>query len=126
MAVTQSPGRAAGLKASAPAAHNRLSTSANAGRRWRTLPSGAISISRTKAASRRHSSFTGPQAIARLCVAHGLEVAPPQAAFYLYPDFAPWRDRLRTRFGIGTGTELATLLLQRYGLGALAGSAFGE
>jgi len=66
------------------------------------------------------------QAIARLCVAHGLEVAPPQAAFYLYPDFAPWRDRLRTRFGIGTGTELATLLLQRYGLGALAGSAFGE
>jgi aspartate aminotransferase len=66
------------------------------------------------------------QAVARLCVQAGLEVAPPQAAFYLYPDFAPWRSRLHARFGIGTGADLATLLLQRYGLGSLPGSAFGE
>ena len=66
------------------------------------------------------------QAAARLCVQAGLEVAPPQAAFYLYPDFAPWRSRLQARFGIGTGAELAALLLHRYGLGSLPGSAFGE
>jgi aspartate aminotransferase len=63
---------------------------------------------------------------ARRCAAAGLEVAPPQAAFYLYPDFAPWRDLLRTRFGIQTGTDLAALLLDRYGAGTLPASAFGE
>jgi aspartate aminotransferase len=66
------------------------------------------------------------QAVARLCVQAGLEVASPQAAFYLYPDFAPWRTRLHARFGVGTGADLAALLLQRYGLGSLPGSAFGE
>lgn len=66
------------------------------------------------------------QAAARLCVQAGLEVAPPQAAFYLYPDFDPWRSRLQARFGIGTGDELAALLLHRHGMGALPGRAFGE
>src|SRR5215469_1885235 len=66
------------------------------------------------------------QAAARLCVEAGLELALPQAAFYLYPDFAPWRTLLYGRFGINTSDELATLLLHRYGLGALPGSAFGE
>ena len=66
------------------------------------------------------------QAAARLCLAAGLEVAPPQAAFYLYPDFAPLRDRLAARFGVSTGADLAALLLHRYGAGTLPGSAFGE
>jgi aspartate aminotransferase len=66
------------------------------------------------------------QEAARRCLLAGLEVAPPQAAFYLYPDFAPWRSWLDARFGVGTGDELAGLLLHRYGLGALPGSAFGE
>jgi aspartate aminotransferase len=66
------------------------------------------------------------QAAARLCVDAGLELALPQAAFYLYPDFAPWRTVLHGRFGIDTSDELAALLLHRYGLGALPGSAFGE
>jgi aspartate aminotransferase len=65
-------------------------------------------------------------AAANICAAAGLEVAPPQAAFYLYPDFAPWRDQLRHRFGVCTGSRLAGLLLERYGAGALPGSAFGE
>ena len=63
---------------------------------------------------------------ARLCTAAGLDVMAPQAAFYLYPDFAPWRDRLRARFGVATGADLAALLLDRYGAGTLPGSAFGE
>jgi aspartate aminotransferase len=56
----------------------------------------------------------------------GSRSRPPQAAFYLYPDFAPWRSWLDARFAVGTGNELAGLLLHRYGLGALPGSAFGE
>jgi aspartate aminotransferase len=66
------------------------------------------------------------QEAARRCAAAGLDVAPPQAAFYLYPDFAPWQKELRTRFGVKTGADLVALLLDRYGAGALPGSAFGE
>jgi aspartate aminotransferase len=66
------------------------------------------------------------QAAVRMCVTAGLDVAPPQAAFYLYPDFAPWRHHLRGKFGVRTGADLAALLLNRYGAGSLPGSAFGE
>lgn len=69
---------------------------------------------------------TVARAMATMCADAGLHIPPPQAAFYLYPDFAPWRTRLHARFGIGTGADLAALLLQRYGLGSLPGSAFGE
>jgi aspartate/methionine/tyrosine aminotransferase len=50
----------------------------------------------------------------------------PRAAFYVYPDFGPWRERLRDRHGVGTDVELAALLLDRYGAGVLPGSVFGE
>jgi len=63
---------------------------------------------------------------ARLCSAAGLMVPRPQAAFYLYPDFAPWRVHLNAKYGISTGAELAGLLLDRYGAGTLPGSAFGD
>jgi aspartate aminotransferase len=63
---------------------------------------------------------------ARLCADAGLDVAPPQAAFYLYPDFGPWRAHLERKFGVGTGPDLAALLLNRYGAGSLPGCAFGE
>jgi len=66
------------------------------------------------------------QAVAGVCAAAGLAVPPPQAAFYLYPDFEPWRAHLRARHGVTTGAALARLLLDRYGAGALPASAFGE
>jgi len=66
------------------------------------------------------------QETARRAAAAGLDVAPPQAAFYLYPDFAPWRAQLKARFGVETGKDLTALLLDRYGAGTLPGSAFGE
>jgi len=66
------------------------------------------------------------QGVARLCADAGLDVAPPQAAFYLYPDFGPWREHLRGKFGVTTGPDLVALLLSRYGAGTLPGSAFGE
>jgi aspartate aminotransferase len=53
-------------------------------------------------------------------------VPPPQAAFYLYPDFSPWREHLRAGRGVTTGVGLARHLLDRYGAGTLPASAFGE
>ena len=35
------------------------------------------------------------RAVAGLFAAAGLPAAPPQAAFYVYPDFGPWREHLR-------------------------------
>jgi len=66
------------------------------------------------------------QGAALICATAGLEVPAPQAAFYLYPDFAPWREHLAVRFGVSTGSGLAALLLDRYGAGTLPASAFGE
>jgi aspartate aminotransferase len=63
---------------------------------------------------------------ARVFSAAGVKVAAPQAAFYLYPDFAPWRAHLAAKHGVTTGTSLAALLLERYGAGTLPGSAFGD
>ena len=64
-------------------------------------------------------------AVASLFRSAGLLVPAPQAAFYLYPDFAPWREPLRRR-GVHTGADLARHLVDRYGAGALPASAFGE
>ena len=66
------------------------------------------------------------RAVADRCVTAGLLVPPPQAAFYLYPDFGPWRAHLHASHGITTATGLASHLLERYGAGMLPGSAFGE
>jgi aspartate aminotransferase len=66
------------------------------------------------------------RAVAAVCRAAGLDVPVPQAAFYLYPDFAPWREHLAARHGVTTSAGLAGLLLDRYGAGTLPGSAFGE
>ena len=63
--------------------------------------------------------------VARVCADAGLRVPAPQASFYVYPDFDPWRGWLRSR-GLGTGPELAKHLMTRYGLGTLPASAFGE
>jgi aspartate aminotransferase len=66
------------------------------------------------------------RAVADRCGAAGLLVPPPQAAFYLYPDFEPWRGHLRASRQVSTGAGLARHLLDRYGAGVLPASAFGE
>ncbi len=66
------------------------------------------------------------QQAAHICTSAGLDLAMPQAAFYLYPDFAPWREHLAARFGVQTGADLSALLLNQYGAGTLPASAFGE
>lgn len=49
----------------------------------------------------------------------------PAGGFYLYPDFAPWRDALLAR-GVSTSEQLAHYLLDRWDIAALPGIAFGE
>jgi aspartate aminotransferase len=61
----------------------------------------------------------------RFCTA-GAMLVPPQAAFYLYPDFEAWRERLYVGHGIETGPELTRHLLSEYGMGVLPASVFGE
>ncbi len=55
----------------------------------------------------------------------GVPCPRPAGAFYLYPDFAPWRTALAER-GVKTGQELAHYLLDKWDIAALPGSAFGE
>ncbi len=59
-------------------------------------------------------------------VAAGAMVAAPQAAFYLYPDFEGWRDRLATDHNVTSGPELTAFLLEEYGMGVLPAVEFGE
>jgi aspartate aminotransferase len=66
------------------------------------------------------------RAVAGICAAAGLEVRQPEAAFYVYPDFRPWRAHLASRHGVTTSEDLAGLLIDRYGAVTLPGSAFGE
>jgi aspartate aminotransferase len=65
-------------------------------------------------------------AVAAVCANAGLIVPPPQAGFYVYPDFEPWRDHLQDQYQVTTSAALARLLLDRYGAATLPGSAFGE
>ncbi|GHD35732.1 pyridoxal phosphate-dependent aminotransferase [Nocardiopsis kunsanensis] len=64
--------------------------------------------------------------VAQVFADAGAEVAPPRAAFYLYPDFAPLRERLAALHGVTTGPELTGLLLDRFGMGVLPAVEFGE
>lgn len=49
----------------------------------------------------------------------------PQGGFYLYPDLEPLRPQLAAE-GVATSPALADYLLERHGIGALAGEAFGD
>jgi aspartate aminotransferase len=76
-------------------------------------------------ADSRSLHATVVRAVAGQCAAAGLEVRTPQAAFYLYPDFGPWRGPLARR-DISSGPDLAAYLVEHYGAGSLPASAFGE
>ena len=55
----------------------------------------------------------------------GLEVEPPAGAFYLFPNFRPYRRTLRER-GIRSGLDLSERLLEDTGVATLPGSSFGR
>ena len=66
------------------------------------------------------------RAVAARFAAAGVPGPVPGAAFYLYPDFTPWRELLAARHDVTTSQDLATLLLDRYATGVLPAAAFGE
>ena len=63
--------------------------------------------------------------IARRLHAADVRVGRPQGGFYLFPDFRPWADVLRTR-GIETSAQLCEVLLDATGVALLPGSDFGR
>jgi aspartate aminotransferase len=73
------------------------------------------------AAGRRLHGTVATQ-VHRLLTEARIDCRPPEAAFYLYPDFAAHRANL----GVATGQELADRLLDRYGIGVLPGAEFGD
>ncbi|MGP4025412.1 pyridoxal phosphate-dependent aminotransferase [Actinomadura sp. 3N407] len=73
---------------------------------------------------RLHAAITG--AVADRFAAAGARVTRPEAAFYVYPDFGPVREALRENHGVRTAGDLTDLLLERYGVGVLPGSSFGD
>jgi aspartate aminotransferase len=76
------------------------------------------------AASRRLHRLTA-LAVHRELLAGGVECRAPQGGFYLYPDFEPLRARL-TSLGVHGSADLSELLLDRFGVGTLAGEAFAD
>jgi aspartate aminotransferase len=79
-----------------------------------------------RVARSRRLHATVARAVAARFAGAGVTSPVPRAAFYLYPDFAPWRELLSIGYGVTTSQGLATLLLDRYGTGVLPASAFGE
>ncbi|MEU6083634.1 aminotransferase class I/II-fold pyridoxal phosphate-dependent enzyme [Streptomyces sp. NPDC047108] len=75
------------------------------------------------AARRLHAAVA--RAVHGEFVRAGAVCRAPEAGFYLYPDFEPVRPYL-ARQDITTGAELASALLERHGVGVLAGEAFGD
>ena len=58
--------------------------------------------------------------------AAGATVPTPQGGFYLYPDFSEHRETVEAKWSVTTSADLAHLLLDRFGIGVLPGSAFGD
>lgn len=74
--------------------------------------------------SRRVLKVIGNELARRLKDA-GARILPPQGAFYLFPDFSPFRRKLRAR-GIRTSKQMCTALLDDTGVAILPGSDFGR
>ena len=55
--------------------------------------------------------------------AAGVSVHKPTGAFYLYPDFSPFREVLKAR-GVTTSKQMCELLLEETGVAILTGEAF--
>jgi len=55
----------------------------------------------------------------------GVRIAAPQGAFYLFPDFSPYKEKLKKR-GITTSEGFCQALLENTGVAILPGSNFGR
>jgi aspartate aminotransferase len=75
------------------------------------------------AGRRLHAAVAG--AVYSIFTEAGATCRAPAAAFYCYPDLEPIRPALSAR-GMDTGIALAEHLLDRHGVGVLAGEHFGD
>ena len=85
---------------------------------------GGIEIEKYLWQSRRILRSLGRYIAARLREA-GVNVMEPKGAFYLFPNFSPFREKLKAR-GITTNQDLCQHLLQETGVAILPGCAFGR
>jgi aspartate aminotransferase len=76
-----------------------------------------------EASRRLHATVT--RAVYDVFAEAGATARPPQAAFYLYPDFEPLRPDL-VRRGVATGADLARWLFEERNVAVLPGTAFGD
>ena len=74
--------------------------------------------------SRRILAALGEQIFNKLNQA-GVNLSPPLGAFYLFPDFSPFRDVLAER-GIQSSSEFCDTLLRETGVAILPGENFGR
>ena len=74
--------------------------------------------------SRRILRVIGKHIATRLS-ATGVRVSEPAGAFYLFPDFSPFKERLAAR-GITTSIQFCQNLLDDTGVAILPGSCFGR
>lgn len=81
-------------------------------------------VERVAASRRLHETVV--RAVAGRFTAVGAKLHPVAATCYLYPDFEPLRDHLADAHGVHDGDALAALFSERYGIGVLPASAFGE
>lgn len=56
----------------------------------------------------------------------GLEYPQTEGAFYLFPDFRPFRDQLVWKYGIHDSRELCNVLIDSFHIAVLPGTAFGD
>lgn len=83
----------------------------------------AVVTEHITASRRLHATVA--REVASVFLEAGAPCRMPTAAFYCYPDLAPLRGGLTAR-GLYTGAELADHLLNRHGIGVLAGEHFGD
>ncbi len=63
--------------------------------------------------------------IASILIKAGVKVKKPDGAFYLFPDFSPFKEKLSSR-GITNSENLSEKLLEQTGVAILPGSVFGR
>lgn len=85
---------------------------------------GGIEIETYLSHSRRILSLLGNWCAKRL-EKTGARVVKPKGAFYLFPDFSPFREKL-LKYNIQTSAQFCERVLQEVGVAILPGQAFGR
>ena len=81
-------------------------------------------LERVALSRRLHAAVA--QSTSRILAGAGVDHPRPAGAFYLYPNFDAHREQLAEAWSITTGSDLATVLMERFGVATLPAVAFGE